>query len=491
MTERERLERLVAIERELARRRQASLVDRLRWLPGQHAFLSATERIVLFRAGSNVTGKTWAGAAELIYRMRGKHPFKRVRPGPITAWVVGGGGDQLQTLQGKVWELAPKDEVEDGCYFDRRKGKFVGRFPKLVFKNGSIAEFKAGSQDASAFESGTLDFIWIDEPPEDARTFDELMKRIRQRNGDMRLTLTPADISRPLDWLERRTKSVNGRRPEVRDIHYPLLAEHMIFVGTDERITLADGTPCDEAWINELRLTTPDYEIPVSLDGEWNYRVAGNYFDKVWDPEVIVKRRPDLEGRDDLDFFLGGDHADRAGKQVYILGSREKMADGGNSIHIWDEYVDYTGRATPRIDAEHVKEMLANNGMVWSELAWAAADKPHDQGRGSQKSNQDLYVHLNQLYGLPPNKLRPIIQTVKQGQGGSESPWPGVRWLHDRMAERRFTIDPGCKRLIDMFPRYTGDPREDAKDPVDAVRYGIKPIRYEVKRGPVRPYYMR
>ncbi len=501
MTDRERLERIVAIERELARRRESSLVDRLKWFPGQDAFLRSTERFVLFRAGSNLTGKTYAGAAELIYRMRGRHPYKPVRPGPISAWVVGGGGEQLQWLQRKVWDLCPKDEVEPGCHYDVRKGKFVGRFPKLIFKNGSIAEFKAGTADASSYETGTVDYLWCDEPPEDERTFEELLKRLRQRNGDGRLTLTPADLSRPLDWLRTRTHSVKGRPPQIIDLHYPLTAENMIYVGTDEIHCLSDGTPCDQKWVDEMRAATPAYEAGVSLDGDWNYKVEGNYFDVAWNPAVHIRSRPDLEDRKDLLFLLGGDHGNRPGKECAYLMSAEEMFDGGWAIHVWDEYVDVAGTATPLQDAVGWKAMLDRNGLpTWDKLTEAFADRPHQQGRGSQKSNMDLSVHLCRLYGLTPGKLRPILKTVKQGEGGAESPWAGVRWLHDRMMERderngeqvpRFTVDPCCERLIESIPRYTGDPNEDAKDSLDAVRYGVKGIRYRRKRVPSQPYYVR
>lgn len=487
MTERERLERLVRIERELERRRQACLLDRMRWLPGQYEFLRCTERIALFRAGSQITGKTYAGAAELIYRMRGRHPLKAVRPGPIRAWVISGGGENSAVCQEKVWELTPKDEVMPGCEFDVRKGKFVGRYPQLAFKNGSIALFKAGNQDASALESGSPDYVWIDEPPEDERTYDELLKRLRATNGDMRLSLTPADVSRPLDWLEARS----GPGRQIVDLHFPLTAENLVFVGTNERIRLKDGTPCDEDWIAQLRRDTPAYEAGVSLDGEWEYRVEGNYFDKVWNKDVIVRARKDLENRKDLRFVLGIDHGNRPGKQCAYLMSVEALADGDPSIHVWDEYVDWSGVATPDVDARGILDMLARNGVAWSELAYVEGDKPHDQGRGSQKSNLDLAVIITRLLGLPPGKLRPIIYTTKQGTGGSESQWPGVRWLHDRMAKRQFTIDPGCRRLIEAVPRFTGHPNEDAKDPVDAVRYAVKRIRYERKRAPSTIYRIR
>lgn len=497
MTDRERLERLVAIERELARRRDSSPLDRLRWLPGQDAYLRCAERIALFRAGSQITGKTFGGAAELLYRMRGAHPFKPVRPAPLRAWVVSGGGENSAVCQEKVWELTPKDEVMPGCQFDVRKGKFVGRYPQLALKNGSIALFKAGNQDASALESGSPDFVWIDEPPEDERTFDELLKRLRSTNGDLRLTLTPADVTRPLDWLRKRT----GPGLQVADLHFPLTPENLVFVGTNERIRLKDGTPCDEDWINHLRATTPEYEAGVSLDGDWTYAVKGNYFEKAWDPGLHIRTRPDLENRRGLLMLWGGDHGNRPGKECGYLLSAEEMPDGGWAIHVWDEYVDVTGTATPAQDASGWKATLDRNGVTsWSQLTEAWADKPHEQGKGAQKSNMDLSVHLCRLYGLAPGKLRPILKTVKQGEGGSESPWLGCRWLHDRMMERdlrdgvwvpRFTVDPCCNRLIEAIPRYTGDPDEEAKDPVDGVRYGVKGIRYRRKRVPSQPHYIR
>ena len=456
-------ERIAAVLRELERRRIARPLDHVRWLPGQRAFLESTAKRKLFRAGSQSQGKTWAGAAELIWRMLGAHPFRTVRDAPIRAWVVCGAGEQSQIVQQKIWALVPKDELAPGCEYDERKGAFLGKYPKLILKNGSVAWFKSGQGDGLNLASGTLDYVWIDEPPESQRVYAELLKRLLRLNGDMALTLTP--VNRPVDWLQAETEA--GR---IVDIHYDLRPEHMIPVGYTEPIRLVDGTVCDAAWIERIIAETPAHEVPVTIHGGWEMRVEGGYFDGVWDPNRLVYAAvPEASDR----FLLGIDHGAKPGKQIAVLMAvNEEDKSGIPFIYCLDEYVGRTGRETPEDDARGILTMLRRHGLQWHDLQSAEGDRPHAPGRAQQKSNLDLEYQIAKVLGIHAKYLRPRIRTAKRGEGrGARSVGVRSRWLHHQMVRECFAVHPRCERVIEAMPKYTGRD-DDWKDPIDAIVYG-------------------
>lgn len=470
-----RLERLVVLERELARRRVENRLDTMRWLPGQHRFLLSPAKRKLFRSGSQAQGKTTAGAAETVYRLLGHHPLREIRPAPVRMWAVCGGGEQSAVVQERVWSLVPKSEVVAGCAYDAKKGGFLGKYPRLRLRNGSELLFKTGQQDTLNLASDTVDAVWIDEPPESERVLNELVKRVLRTNGDIYGTLTP--VNRPVDYLRKLCED-----DVWDDIHSPLTVENMVFVGTNEVIRLADGTPCDARWIALVRAETPPHEAPVTLDGGWEFRTEGGYFASVWDPARMVTENPPTGEYEEL---LGIDLGDRPGKQYvgYILVDETGGARGYPHVHIEDEYVGETGRETNEDDAIATLRMLKRHRSKWASLRSAMSDRAHKAGRGDQKSATDLARAIAAELGLTLEQLEPPIRVAKRGRGrGAGSVSTRSRWLHGQMARGNVTVHPRCKRLIEAIPKYSPWVDDDWKDPLDGVLYGLDRYIYATQR---------
>lgn len=458
-------------------RRAASvpLIDRVPWLPGQAALYACRDKRKLLRAGNQAHGKTWAGARELIRRMQGVDGF---RAPPIKAWVICGGGEQSQVVQEKVWELVPRELLAEGCAFDARKGAFLGKYPKLIFKNGSIAEFKSGQSDTINLAAGTLDLVWIDEPPESHRVYAELIKRLLKRNGDMILTMTP--VNNPVEWIREECEA--GR---ITDLHYELTVENLVPVGRVEPLRLMDGTVCDQGWIDRIIAETPPAEVPVTVHGGWEFRAGCAYFDGAWDPSTMVHDRLPVG---EFNAHLGVDFGTQPGKQCAYLIAVQPSADGP-SVYVLDEYVDTTGAATVRHDARGILDMLQRSRLVWRDLHCAYGDRVHMPGRDEQKSTKDLSLAILRemaQHAAQAGALNPQFRTAKHGASrGAGSVDVGGRWLRVAMLEGRFSVHPRCVRLVAALPRYTAAD-DDFKDPIDAVRYGMDPVIFAgVPRGPI------
>lgn len=131
--------------------------------PIQKAVLQDSSSIVLFRAG-NQLGKTMTGCVEVHSRACGRHKWKKISKKPIDIWIIVHSWEQSKVIQQKFWEMAPKDELTEDTEYIPGKG-FKGKYPVVKYKNGSIVYFKTTGQGTLGVASGSVGFVWIDEPP--------------------------------------------------------------------------------------------------------------------------------------------------------------------------------------------------------------------------------------------------------------------------------------------------------------------------------------
>lgn len=469
---------------ELRRRAEADPASFVPWLPAQVSFLSSLAKIKQIRAGNQTIGKTHAALAEVIGRCVGRHPLGEGHSYPTPhpqyeAWVICDSWSQSITIMQKTWELLPKGDIDPGTVFDSGRG-FRGKNPYVRFRNGAILRFKTANQDAKSLASGTIDIALFDEPPKDERLYTEVQMRLAHRGGILLLAYTP--VNAPVEHLRKKAEA------GVLEDHWaPLTVEALIPVGRTRPLRgPTDGVLRDAAYIAERRRLTSPIEAPVVLDGEYEFRAKGAYFDGAWDPTRMIHPHPPTG---EVSLVLGVDHGDRPGKQcAYLMAVDETPANGHPLVYCLDEYVDELGTALPEDDARAVIAMLARHGFVWTDLAAAGGDRVHMLGTGKQKSNLDLGSHIAKILGIKVGSLRPIIRDSKRGQGrGSGSVGVRSRWLYHQMARGHFAVHPRCKRLIAAIPKYTGRD-DDAKDPIDAVVYGLDRYTFgSWRRGAVVP----
>ena len=192
------MRKLLAVDRELARRRGSDNLARYNKGPKKHkkqlAFHRAKQRN-RWVFGGNRSGKTECGAVECVYMARGIHPYRKNREN-VFGWVVSLTAQvQRDVAQRKILYYLRPDWIEDIVMTSGRKdspasGVIDQILVKNVFGGISVIGFKSCEMGRERFQGSSLDFVWFDEePPEDI--YEECRMRVVDKEGDIFGTMTP------------------------------------------------------------------------------------------------------------------------------------------------------------------------------------------------------------------------------------------------------------------------------------------------------------
>lgn len=136
--------------------------------------------------GANRSGKTAAGAAELVWYALGTHPYKKVVV-PNEQWVVSTDYNvQKEASQRAVMALIPASEILGNPSHVK-----AGVIDTIYLKNGSVISFKSTDSGVSRFAGAAKRGIWFDEEPP-KEIWQECIARIGAGvQLDIWLTMTP------------------------------------------------------------------------------------------------------------------------------------------------------------------------------------------------------------------------------------------------------------------------------------------------------------
>ena len=453
--------------KKLIEAKKRSPVDHIPYLPRQLDFLKHDDNKTpyLFRAG-NRQGKSTVGAAEVIFRARGHHPFKEVPNRPVKIAVVCMSLLQSLPIQEMIWDLLDKSLLHAGVSFNKKTG-FGAHSPIIQFLNGSSIKFHGCAQGAEALAGSEYDFILLDEPP-DQTVYDECIKRVSNTGGNIALTLTPIN-GPPLPWL--RTFCEEGI---VKDYHMVLTPESQISPITGKvRLTKA-GEPWNAAFIEHLIKLTSPIDAPIRIHGEWNSIAEGQFFKSFNKNAHVIEHIPD----GDYTIGLGIDYAsaDRDNGLCSVLSFYEKKGPSRWSVYIVDE-VTLHGSSSMTDFAEAIIAMLGRNNLKWNEVDLVWGDNPVQAG-SSYSSNMELTKALKKK--LTQRSLRPDIRSVKTGGGASgkyrRTKDIRCRWLYSQISNNELYIMNGCTWLIEALQLWDYSDTSEYKDIIDAAMYGLKTL---------------
>lgn len=154
----------------------------------------------------NRAGKTRAGAQEAIWWATGRHPYFDA-PLPNYGWVVSLDFNESRTItEAYIKDLLPERMIERVV---RQNNSII----QLVLKNGSKIEFKACEQGWQKFQGGGVDWVWIDEEPQDERVYNEIKMRVKAgRRLHIWGTMTPLN---GFTWSYKRIYTKQGEDIKV------------------------------------------------------------------------------------------------------------------------------------------------------------------------------------------------------------------------------------------------------------------------------------
>lgn len=434
----------------LGRRAVADPLAYYRPTPPQLRFLQSTSQIKLFRAG-NQAGKTWCGVADCIWRCLGAHPYTLVKAAPIEAWVVVVSWEQSLSIQQKIWQLLPKDAIEEDCEFTPGKG-FRGKTPIVRFKSGSILRIRTVNQGALALAGATIDYVLIDEPPPEA-IWSELAARVLRQRGRIAITLTP--IGLPLGWLRALVE-----RGEVEDIHTPLTVAATTPIGGRPLLRQED--------IDKLEAQVLPMERAQRIHGEWEAGfVEGRVFMQ-WDPTTMVR---DEAPAGEAQIGIGIDHGQESGAQTAVMVAITRTPDNEHRITVLD-VVSSNGMTTPEEDAAQILQMIKRAGLRWEQIDRWVGDRAAISRRGAAiKSNALLVQAFEKALKLPIGSWPVRIATAYKPAG---SVMHSYRVMQACMLRGDFVVHPRCKRLIDDLSKFDGRAASQHKHTIDALRYACE-----------------
>ena len=397
-------------------------------------------------------GKTYAQAAETIWRCMGEHRYRPVPPAPVECWIVVHSWEQSLSVQQKTWELLPKDMLAEDTIYQAGRG-FRGKVPIIRFKNGSIIRFKTTGQGVIALASSTISYVGVDEPPPRA-IWGELSARVMRAGelGGIGLTMTP--VGRSCGWLQ--------------DLAERGMISDTVAALTVENVTPEGGRPMlSESEIEDIAGRYLSIDRDQRLNGAWSGSVEDRVF-TAFDDGAITSDRPRSGWK--WEIGIGIDHGSDAGSQVATLCAVYKgHKDGRPRIHVLDEYTSGGEAVAAALHARGILAMLRRNGLTHNSVDRWVGDRAYGGRRaGGKMSNQKLTRALEVELGLPHGQLPFGIKTAWKPRG---SIYEGCSIIHESCLRKNFLVHPRCKQLIKSMQQFRF--RDDeSKHSIDSLRYG-------------------
>lgn len=157
----------------------------------QASFHGSRARTRLY-LGGNASGKTTAGAAELVMVATGTHPVRSV-PDPLSGVVA------VPAEGAVLWQVALDygmlRDVQERALFELMPPEFIESWDRLnhilKLKNGTVIYGKSADAGRDKFQGAAVHGCWIDEEFQDYEIMREIVARTFRVRGDIWITATP------------------------------------------------------------------------------------------------------------------------------------------------------------------------------------------------------------------------------------------------------------------------------------------------------------
>lgn len=446
--------------------------------PGQLDFHQDTGRLRYVMAGNQV-GKSMAGAREVHWFATKTHPWRECKHITKEGWVC------VASFEGKPWTTisARLYQTADHAAIDWRRSHYTkekgwrGRI--IVYKNGFVVRFVSSKAGSTSAASGSIDFLWVDEPPK-RQVWGELLSRVRSTRGPIWMTLTPKDSEQNLHWLR-----VYLEGDEEQDIKPQ---------GAWSK-TVIEFCTRNAPWMTEDQVQeeidlTPHDERAQRIYGEWEGVVTNRSFSGFTESAITdldVREGWDEDGADPR-LVLWTDHGILPGRQVFLLAAyqptneryrldRDRADDDGPvprrfgrriKIRILAEWLNQKPESE-EADADHVRSMIEELGLTMDALDYGVGDTNNaGKSKGGRKLNA-VYQDLFRSMMRPEAAVRFVMHAAIKGPGMERFQ---VNLINGYLGRGDLTVHRRCAATIRVMRRWQGK-NDEFKHIVDTLRYGI------------------
>lgn len=303
----------------------------------QLEFHTSNSKVRLF-IGGNRSGKTVAGATEIVWWATGKHPYLKTPEPPVRCRVIAvdinEGIEQitrpevarwlpLSELKGSSWEKAYSKEQRE-----------------LTLANGSTVEFMSYEMDVDKFAGTSRHLIWMDEePPEDI--FKENLARTIDVGGRILISMTPLD---GLSWTYEGLYLAGKTNPNVKVVE----------------VDMTENPHLNPAEIQSFLAGLDDDEKKARVHGRY-VQMGGRYYDKyLTDRNILDPFVPSKEW-----LWVVGMDAGYTNPTVFLWAA----VDADGRIFVFDEHYE-----SQKLPSEHAVDIHAKNKSFGKEPDYYVGD---------------------------------------------------------------------------------------------------------------------
>lgn len=452
--------------RDAVRAPRSNPLEYLRFTRAQWKWINCEHTRAAWVDGNRM-GKSWGQAGDIALFATNRHP-RQTHRGALNICVASESWAQFVPLQKRLWEILPKDEIDPKLYWAPGQGIKGYKEPVIPIiagpGKGTVITLLTYQQGALRLAGANFHRAYTDEPPPES-FMGELLPRLAQKSGHLRITFTPTPESPPMDWLrDKIDRAEKGLPGGIHRYNFGLKPENVEVIGG--LVPLPYMTPEQiQSFIDDC--------LPM----EREMRVNG-----AWEPissdRVLINYSPRCEQwtTPQGQLWVGVDHGTAAGKQAFAL----LVIDNPHNLtpRVWVLDVENPeGSQTPEEDARTILDMLTRNGCRYDDVDGWVGDRSVGKERwDADKSNKDLRMFLAAELKRPVRQTK-YIETPKKWSGSVRY---GLRLMNaimrreDKDGGSHFRVHPRCKTLITAIKTFNGDSRHPGKDVLDAVRYPIE-----------------
>jgi phage terminase large subunit-like protein len=437
--------------------RRIDFLDLNFWYPTQLKFFAAGGTGVHQRLiyGGNQTGKTLCDAAELAWHLTGDYPDWWVGlrfTKPIRAWAAGESTTLVRdTMQRHL--CGPRNDFGTGLIPLESFAKapvmvpggtgaidtvFVTHMTDGKVDGTSELSFKSFEQRREKLQSESVDFIWIDERP-DEELYNELYARTIATNGHLIVSYTPIGEGAAAGLTYRFLTEPSADRAVFR-----IPSEEALHISAARREEVAAGLPDHE---RETRLEgTPQLGTGPIFPIELLPAIIKNV--NIDDQAVIPNWTKWTVG---IDF--GFDHPFAA-----VL-----IAWDAQTGHVWvlDSFAMTRSSAL-----YHVQRIHAMTKGLRVPVAWPHDGSVHDKGSGLALKDQYKNFGANMMPTHAVNR-----------SSGKNDLLPSIEEIRELMYSGRLTIAAHNTELLEEIRHYHRDHdyrvSKQRDDLISALRYAV------------------